>query len=33
MHVDGKLGGGFLAEANLEYAVDKLAALGCQIRY
>lgn len=33
MHVDGKLGGGLFSEANLEFAVDKLAALGCQIRY
>lgn len=32
MHIDGKQEG-FLSVAKLEYSVDKLAALGCQIRY
>ncbi|XP_032387659.1 MAM and LDL-receptor class A domain-containing protein 1 [Etheostoma spectabile] len=32
MHIDGKEGG-FLSMAKLEYSVDKLAALGCQIRF
>lgn len=33
MHIDGKQDGGIFAMANLEYTVDKLAALGCQMRY
>ncbi|XP_031148872.2 MAM and LDL-receptor class A domain-containing protein 1-like [Sander lucioperca] len=32
MHIDGKQEG-FLSVAKLEYSVDKLAALGCQIRF
>lgn len=33
MHVDGKQDSGMFQTATLEYSVDKLAALGCQIRY
>ncbi len=33
MHIDGKQDGGFFSTANLEYSVNNLAALGCQIRY
>lgn len=32
MHTDGNQGGAF-STAILEYSVDKVAALGCQIRY
>ncbi|XP_055359914.1 MAM and LDL-receptor class A domain-containing protein 2 isoform X2 [Betta splendens] len=32
MHIEGKQGG-FSLMANLEYAVDKLAALGCQMSF
>lgn len=32
MHIDGKQDG-FFQTATLVYSVDKLAALGCQIRY
>ncbi|XP_026169194.1 MAM and LDL-receptor class A domain-containing protein 2 [Mastacembelus armatus] len=33
MHIDGKQEGSFLASANLEYSVEKQAALGCQISF
>nr|XP_033506790.1 MAM and LDL-receptor class A domain-containing protein 1 [Epinephelus lanceolatus] len=33
MHVDGKQGGGFSRTASLEYSIDNLAALGCQISF
>ena len=33
MHVDNKQQGGLLQTANLEFSVDHLAALGCQMRY
>ncbi|XP_074507832.1 MAM and LDL-receptor class A domain-containing protein 1 [Sebastes fasciatus] len=32
MHIDGKQGGGF-SKAKLEYSVENLAALGCQISF
>ena len=33
MHVDGKQEGVMFPTATLEYSVDKMASLGCQIRY
>nr|XP_020447005.1 MAM and LDL-receptor class A domain-containing protein 1-like isoform X2 [Monopterus albus] len=33
MHIDGKQEVGLFAKAKLEYSIDKLAALGCQISF